>query len=507
MSISKYITPINQCVALIKQLLIEEFSINELFADGLALEAKPHFDNLVDTCYLLAETGYVDKVYRDSYYNYYSSKLVPYKRDCVRISLFDGEVKPEDFSNPDLLKKTEEKYRGFLILRPTEPQIIARSLISPLALKNNSFLSCTTKIQATVNSIKVCVDGFPHSSQDSETITCAETTLWAVMEYFGNKYPEYKPVLPSTIIKSLNELSFERQIPSKGLNIQQMSFTLKEFGFGTRIYSRNFYNKDFERLLSTYIESGIPIILGVDNFEIGGSIGHALLCVGREKINEAQIENLEPNLIEDAGLLARIIAKELTFYDWDNVKKPFIFIDDNFPVYQRSSMEKPVQYYKDSEWDKCVVTHFIVPLYPKIYLEAYEAKNYVFRFLVSNLSPIEAKSEVLIRFYLASSRSFKHDISFNRGIDPNVREIILETQMPKFVWVAELSNKAKIKIKMAVGLLILDATEANLSFNYPLILAYYKDKLITPNFENNTLEQKIVSSSSFSIYENNLKPV
>ena len=99
--------------------------------------------------------------------------------------------------------------------------------------------------------MKFEVKGFPHSSQDAETISCAETTLWALMEYFGNKYPEYRPVLPSDIIKTLKQVSSERQVPSKGLNIQQMSFALKEYGFGTRIYSRHQYGSSFENLLST----------------------------------------------------------------------------------------------------------------------------------------------------------------------------------------------------------------------------------------------------------------
>ncbi|HSH65332.1 MAG TPA: hypothetical protein VLB84_05910 [Bacteroidia bacterium] len=506
MSISKYIVPIQQNTLLITKLLIEEFSIDSKFADQIAKVTVRHFDNLLDTCFLLAETSYTDKVYRDSYYSYYSKKLVPYKKDCVRISIFDGEIEAKDFTNSASLHKIESKYRGFLILRPTEPHIIGRSLISPTALKKKDFLSCTTKIQTTVNSIKVCVEGFPHSSQDTETISCAETTLWAVMEYFGSKYPEYKPVLPSTIIGSLNKLSFERLVPSKGLNIQQMSFALKEFGFGTRIYSRVF-EKDFDRLLSTYVESGIPIILGVDNFSKGGNIGHAILCVGREKINDGHIDSIPVNRIEDSVLLKKIQAKNISFYDWDNIYKQFILIDDNRPAYQRAYLDKPVEYYNNKEWDLCQIQHFIVPLYPKIHLEAFEAKNYTLRFLASDLSPVKANDEVLIRFFLTSSRSFKHAVSFNPGLDLNVRDIILEAQMPKFVWIAELGTRESFKDNKAQGMLILDATEANLYNNYPLILAYYGDKLITPNLEANTLEEKIVSLSSFLIYENNLKPV
>ena len=82
--------------------------------------------------------------------------------------------------------------------------------------------------------------------------------------------------------------------------------------------------------------------------------------------------------------------------------------------------------------------------------------------------------------------------------------MILESEMPKFIWVAELSNKALMKDQKASGLVILDATEANLHFNYPLILAYHKSKLILPNLQTNTLEEKKVSLSTFPIFEGNL---
>ena len=280
MSISIYLEPISKAAELVIKVLQDEFGISEGNAQILYDNfVKNHFEKLKDSTYLLVESSYVDKVYRDSYYHYYSSKLTKYKRDCIRVSIFEGEILETDFRQIDMHDALQDKYRGFIVIRPTDPFIIGRSIISPKALKSNDFLSITTKFNTTANGIKFTVEGFPHSSQDTETMSCAETTLWALMEYFSNKYSDYKPVLPSKIIDTLNKVSVERQIPSKGLNIAQMSFALKEFGFGTRIYSRYEYFNEFESLLSCYIESGIPIIIAMDN-RPAGSIGHALLAVG-----------------------------------------------------------------------------------------------------------------------------------------------------------------------------------------------------------------------------------
>ena len=62
------------------------------------------------------------------------------------------------------------------------------------------------------------------------------------MEYFGEKYSNYKPVLPSIIINQLTSVSYERQIPSNGLNVDKISYALKEFGCGTRIYALDSFN-------------------------------------------------------------------------------------------------------------------------------------------------------------------------------------------------------------------------------------------------------------------------
>jgi hypothetical protein len=74
MSISTYIAPVTKGVELVTQLLVEEYHVNAETAKKLAEgRVQPHLAKLKTSCYLLAETSYVDKVYRDSYYHYYSS--------------------------------------------------------------------------------------------------------------------------------------------------------------------------------------------------------------------------------------------------------------------------------------------------------------------------------------------------------------------------------------------------------------------------------------------------
>ena len=502
MSISIYIEPITNSKDLIRGLLQTEFGISEKYTEYLYNNyLRSHIDRLKDSIYLLVETSYVDKVYRDSYYNYFSSKLSRYYRDCIRISFFDGEIAYDDFYKSERHENLQEIYRGFIVLRPIEPNIIGRSLISPVAMKTNNFHCCTATYSTTANGVKFKVNAFPHSSQDAETISCAETTLWALMEYFSTKYSEYTPVLPSKITSVLRKVTSERQVPSKGLNVSQISFALKEFGFGTRIYSVDQYRGDFYQLLSCYIESGIPTVVAMKNAQIG----HALIVCGQEQITSTQIDNLNLHTFTNINLSESRVRKNISIYDYSEIEREYIFVDDNFPVYQRASFNTPANHYPSS-WHDCRISFFIVPLYTKIYLEAFEAKNYVYRFLLTGPSSLKDDSTILIRFYLASSRSFKNSISSNELMQNDIKQIIVETSMPKFIWITELSTKDLIKEKKANGIVIIDATEANLQFNKPLILAAFQDTLVELNEETGNLEVNSLPLQDFLIYENNLNP-
>jgi hypothetical protein len=354
-------------------LLVQKFSISKADAvENYRVSLLPHLNNLIDKVYFLVEYPYVDKVYRDSFYHYYSSKLYSYKRDCIRISIFNSPFLKNDFRTESGKEKLKQSYLGFFVIRPLTPSFLGRSAISPLAVKGSELLICKTKIGAAINSVKLTVNAFPHSSQDEETISCAETTLWAIMEYFGNKYPEYFPILPSKIHNVLAERTPQRQVPSMGLSPSDISYALKEFRFGPRIYSEVEFDQQFLSLLAIYVESGIPVIVLVEN----NNVAHAIICVGRERFKSSDLVTTFPEKFE-------LIGSSDSFFLTMNSKidRNFIFIDDNRPVYQRASLKSPCLHYSEADWKKCAISHFIVPLYSKINLEAFQAKNYLVLFM------------------------------------------------------------------------------------------------------------------------------
>lgn len=482
----------------LKSIFINSFQLSDKKGTDILKSFKHYTSHLRDSIYLVVETNYVDKVYRDSYYCYYSTKLEPYHRNCIKISFFDVEIEPDMFYNPDSHSALNKAYLGFMIVRPLAHSPIGRSVISPKALIENNIRICNTYVHSTAAGLKFDVVGFPHSSQDSETMTCAETTIWALMEYFGNKYPEYNPILPSRILSTLEHRAFSRQVPSRGLIYEDISYALRKEGFGTVIYSQDsFGENDFKKIFSCYIESGVPIVVAIKN----NDIGHALLCVGRNDDSSIDVSKITP-ITTDEGI---------KIYEWNNNIEDFVFIDDNMPLYQKAKFEDPTAHYVthgSTKWKDCKISHFIVPLYHKVYLEADNAIK-ISNYIATHEIVIDENS--VVRTFLTSCRSYKNYIVKNKSINADLKEMLITLEMPKFIWITEISSLERELSNLIHGTIILDATEANTKDYAPLVFAHYKRHIYCFSKQKNIIKKNVLPLHSvcdkYEAFESNLKVI
>jgi hypothetical protein len=408
---------------------------------------RPELDKIKNDVYVLVEFPYVDKMYRNTFYHYYSSKLKSFPRDTARISFFDKKVDQKTFYDPEQARALKDFYLGFIIIRPTFPKIIGRSSLSPAILKEKNFLCCTCPMHVTAQHIKFKVDAFPHASQDGQFITCAETTIWSVIEYFSNRYPDYKPVLPSTIHDLFKRFSFKRQLPSEGMTAEQIAYVIREAGFGAIVNSHTRQGDEFYPVVSTFIESGIPVIGVLTNSQ---KKGHALNIIGRE------CEDPE-HLASSTSFIKS--ADDFQLIDFHNVDRNFVFIDDNHPPYQIAPLKQPGKNYKQKEWQDAKLAAIIVPLYHRIYLDAIRArKNFIYAIKKITWLTIP-QSPLILRIFLASSRSYKEYIMLNKELDQVTKQSVTQLVMPKFIWVAELSSPQSYRSQLINGVLLQDATE------------------------------------------------
>jgi len=475
------ISPLNEAREALIESIKEYFLIDvddKFIPDFIDADIYNYFEQLDPDTYCLIEYPYVDKVYRDSFYTYYSSKHFSYQRDCIRVSLFNSEITNDEFLKPELHENLKKKYLGYFILRPTVNALFGRSMINPAAFIENEFKICSCNSVSFVNGVKMETRGFPHSSQDEETIKCAETTVWALMEYFGNKYADYRPTLPSKIHEALERFSYQRQLPSTGLTMDQISFALKSFGFGSRIYSKDSYGDEIYGIIDCYIESGIPVIIGLQSADVG----HVVIAVGKEDMQKIDWGTVLKTDIDFDGTPKK-------FFDSSHIDSKYVIQDDNMEPYKLISLDAPGEHYAgDKDCEDYQIDAIVVPLYPKIYLEVVVAKGLILQIVSDKIFGFSFEDNFVFRFYLASSRSFKSHIS-DSNISDDLKSSILLTKMPKFIWCAEFYDtneydKEDERAREANGLIILDATQANNQSIDAIIFAGYPDRCISM-VENN----------------------
>lgn len=477
---------------LVNDLGIADISLVE--SDAIKGLIKSFMQDLRDDIFVVKETNYVDRVFRDSYYDYYSTKLRNHNRNCVRLSFFDKDI--DSGFVLDNVDNIRDNYLGFLILRPQQ-KCIGRNVINRYARKGGQDIKiCKSEVSSSCYGIKLMADGFPHASQDTETMTCAQTTIWMLMEYFGNKYSQYKPTVSSEIEKILTPFVYERQLPSRGLTYNQVSVALREFGFGTRIYGLHDKKpetpKQFFELFACYIESGIPLVAALTN----ATSGHAVVCVGHENIDKSVVMSQHQ------------VVNGKTIYVWNEAvaQSRFVFNDDNFPCYQLDLLTSPCKRYtaRDPKMASMSMEQFIAPLYCKVYMEADMAIEQSKQMVTLLIPDVDG---CVVRTLLTSSRTFKEHLAHVLEFTDAQRKALLGIPLPKFVWVTEVSTEAQFMRDKVHSILLLDATGSQKGVAMQnMVYMLSKGKFYIFNHNNKQITIHTTDyAAEFSAFEGNLK--
>ena len=413
------------------------------------------------------EYPYVDMYYRDTYYNYYAKKHSDYNRYCFRISFFDRDV---TYVNFHTIENLSEKFYGYIVLRPTKKRATGYSFLSPKAYVDHNFSCCVYKRKASIYGRKLSVFGFPFCGQDGEMITCAETSLMVMVDYFSHKYSKYREILPSDIIQLLSKQKTERQLPSRGLPSELISHILSTLGLGIRIYYRKndngddaYSEKEFKEWLYAYIESGLPIQISTKE--------HSFLIIGKE--NKLGTRNVKLVTIDDN-------------------KRPYKLIDFNEEILS-----------------------FSVPLYEKIYLEVdvidIKAVQEILEENFQDINTHIGESGYLLRRFITSSRSYKNYISKMSNLVS--REHFLCKAMPRFIWVYEIIKESDVQQEIektfVSSVFLFDATEGKETMNN-FIMAKVGDCIILKTTDYSMYKRTIYkkfegNTETFTIFADNLK--
>ena len=489
---------------------------------------------------LIIESNHIDRQYRDSYYTYFSQKYSSLERNCLRLAFFEGDVKYSDFMS-DISEIQRNSFLGTIVLRPLNVGNIGHTLLNPHKLKIEGYVqTCTFKVM--ICGRKFTIKAFPYSSQDNETMTCAETALFNLVQYYSEKYGEYRLLMPSEILKIIEQVSYGRVLPSSGVDDACMTKVLQESNLHPILYRfENEEESDFDELFYTYVESGIPFILGLPQ--------HAVICVGHGDVDFKLINH---NLGE-VSVCSDVEGQEIYYLSTSSLVDEYIFMDDNRAPYLVSTVDKLTEhYYKNSQYffesdedifsDENMLTDdvydiyeenieytqdviqkmkrqcdsLLVPLYKRIFLEASRAKSIFDLHFLKNIDFISKiqkayndktwgctiDNPLVWRMYLASSNSYK-DFKCRNVTNDEMHKYYSSESYPRFIWVMEIGTVSTFSEKRARVEILLDATSSRNSDTWAILSVGYKGHLVFVPYVINKMRKKgdIVSSI---LQENNI---
>ncbi|MEA3643433.1 MAG: hypothetical protein VBE63_26385 [Lamprobacter sp.] len=375
-------------------------------------------DRLGLTCgAVLLEAPYRDFDHSSVFALFYAKKHRQPSRDCVRLHLFAGA---------DL---AAEQYIGSYVVRDSRIDSRGRALLDPAYLieTERAYLlgvEMTAHLAGTPLPKRV----FPWMAQDTDIAVCAHVAVWAIVNYYGFKYPEYCRRSIGMIAEQTPP-GLGRRVPSEGLDLLQVSDLLAANGFFPLILSKDILGEpEFFRAVFSYIESGIPMVAAM----IGRQ--HAVTIMGHGPIDEAALS----------------AATGWSFHS-DFINDLFVVDDNRLPYNRLVRVVGASDAASFADLD-----HVIVPLSEKMYLNASIVHERVLGMLQAGVLAVDAPA--VLRIYLTSNRSLKRELQANEHMDAVLKKVLTQLELPRFVWCADIAKPQQYASQLTGARILIDAT-------------------------------------------------
>ncbi|WP_143216400.1 hypothetical protein [Acetobacter sp. DmW_043] len=415
---------------------------------------------------ILEESPYIDRDFSEAFFHFYSGLFRPLTKYCRRLHFFSDDLSdilkcttPGDMVLK--LEKYKNNYLGDIVVRPLPhaPVSSARLSVSQGIQSDTQKICVKSSHKSHLLGVEFETSSFPLTQQDTRTGACAQAAIWMAGRHFYSRHSAPWFSLPQITAAALNptDSGITRSLPagSEYLTADNMVRALRAMGRHPVTYvpdaivdgQRTWSNLKPEEVIARYVDSGIPVILGLCQKDT--SIGHAVVAIGVERglSEDCKTSSLEPTTAD--------------FYTH------FLVNDDQRGVYCRlpileenSTEEYPFVLNRD-------IKFILVPLPGKVFLTA-EAAEVVARDTINSLSKNrfdlsqqslqtgekwdenpdfykEVDNEKIVsRTYLTYGWKYKSRMLRNASSD-NLKRILLRTQFPKYVWVTEFSEYATSK--------------------------------------------------------------
>lgn len=335
-------------------------------------------------------------------------------------------------------------------------------------------VTCRAVFQANLLGIDLEVTGTAYLQQDARVGACAQVAIWAGMRHMHARYG-YNWVSVADITRLATPTAPEEatSLPagSDFLATERMLRAISDAGYQPLCFRR----PNIAAAILPYVESGIPVILGL---KLGGDVGHAVSVIGRVFAAQTQPTDVPADYVpayivhDDQG------GPYMSLPVQDPTKIPHPFGQDTI---KRSTPSGTI------ELSACHATFAVVLMSPRVYSTAAAADvsardrvdhtlavmphirrmlidlNYpVNERLLDELQDAHSAGRIVYRTYLTSAAGYRRHIAGGTASD-DLKHALLELHLPHFTWITEIStidsyNHFSAGMRRMYGHTVIDAT-------------------------------------------------
>ncbi|MBV1917311.1 MAG: hypothetical protein KUG65_04525 [Sphingomonadaceae bacterium] len=407
--------------------------------------------------FALLEGPYIDRDFSASFTAFYASLFRPYKKLCKRLHLFSDDLSAAlsqgDPSSVSLaLEAASPSYMGYLVLRPLVHAPVSHAFLSHAHFSPDPAAEVSVRSDHHVHVLGATLGlaGFPLTQQDTRIGACAQASIWMAGRHFHLKHKGPWFSLPEITSSALlpTDSSITRSLPagSDYLTSDNMVRALRAMGRHPVFYAPQSTEQgddwgfDPQDVICQYVDSGIPVILGLND---GQNVGHAAVAVGTVRADVTETDDANPGSSQSAYCSHLLVM--------DDQRGAYLRLPIDGPL------EEPVPFNLRDH-----LRFMIVPLPNKVFMTS-EVADQIARGIVANASlqidafrsqlpeqnqsswPPEAQfyeaadgGGLVARTYLTYGWKYKSRALRNNTCT-QLKADVLRRDFPKYVWVTEFS--------------------------------------------------------------------
>lgn len=371
---------------------------------------------------------------------YYAQWALSVPRFCTRIHFFSTDAKCTDVLEAiDAFAQEADAYLGFLTLRPVANSPVGATFLKKPPDSWHRFIRTYDEYPVNLGGQRFFVPATPFMEQDNAVGACAQASIWMALRTL--RWREGRSAFsPAEITTAATRFVVNgRTLPNRdGLRIEQITEAIRAAGYSPHVIPLrssedafnqvNWSGQEHQKVCRTlypYIESGIPVLLGL----LQPSGGHAIVAVGHGWTKR-------PMTAKSAHDDDRIGGT--TLIDASCWASPFVIHNDNSGAYL-DLPPGPGEGYTLSD------AFCAIPLLSAdILVDAEEARNTCINLLASLASSelrnsyLALPDELVTRTRLLSRSSFRREVVLG-CMNRNLKRYYRKKWLPRHVWVMELS--------------------------------------------------------------------